>query len=325
MKNREKVLVTGATGFVGRSLCQALIKEGYAVRACIRSYTQSKQLRENVSDPSLLSFYICPALETFNAWHLLLKDMDYIIHLAARVHVINDNSTEPLKAFRAVNVDVTKRLVEAAALTNIKRFIFMSSIKIHGEINAVPFVETSSANPEDPYAISKWEAEKVIQEVGKRTGLDFVIIRPPLVYGKQARANFQQLIHWIKKGYPLPLGNIQNQRSFIYIDNLIYGIINVLKAPVAKQQTYLIDDGKAVSTTELIESISKALGKSVKLFSLPKPLIFFLGKILGQKSKLEKLMGSLVINSNKLQNDLNWKPPYNLVDALTKEFSEEVI
>lgn len=286
-------LITGATGFVGKSLCILLEQNKYLIK---------------LSDQRL----------SILDWSHELLTIDTVIHLAARVHIIKDRSTNPLSDFRNVNVDGTLNLARQAAAAGVKRFIFLSSIKVNGEFTLPnqPF-KANEANPQDPYGISKHEAEIGLRDIAAETGMEVVIIRPPLIYGAGVKANFASLSRIVKAGMPLPLGSvINNRRSFVSLQNLIDLIITCIDHPKAANQTFLVSDDDDVSTSELIRKIAKAQNVPTRLF--PVPIIFLksLAKVFGKLEIEQRLLGNLQVDITKNKTLLGWQPPYTLEEGL---------
>ena len=310
-----KVLVTGATGFVGRRLCERLTADGWQVRGTIRSTERSGTFPAGVEVVQIES------IGAGTDWSDALAGVDTIVHLAARVHVMNDTSSDPLSAFRQVNVAGTERLARMAATNGVKRFIYISSVKVNGEDCEKPFTERDIPAPEDPYGVSKWEAEQVLHKVAEETGLEVVILRPPLVYDPGVKANFLSLFKIVDRGIPLPLKNINNSRSFIYLENLVDAILTCLTHPKAAGQTYLVSDCEDVSTPELIRRVAAALGRPARLFLFPPSLMRFAGKLFGKTDAVDRLVSSLIIDSSKIRKELGWKPPYTMEEGL-KETGE---
>jgi nucleoside-diphosphate-sugar epimerase len=297
---KGKVLVTGSNGFVGRPLCIELMKRGWLVRGSVRTQEGSKLLEDQT---------VTGPMDGKTVWCHSLQGIDRVIHLAARVHVMNDTATDPLAAFLTVNFHGTVNLAKQAAEFGVKRFIYLSTIKVNGESSHFPFRESDPPQPRDAYAISKFRAELALREIGRETGLEIVVIRPPLVYGPGVTANFLRLLHWVDKGLPLPLGSVQNRRSLVSIDNLIDLICCCLEHPAAGGQTFLVSDGSDLSTPVLLKNIASAMGKSPRLFSCPPWILRLIGGILGRSAEIDRLCGSLQININKACKQLNWQPP----------------
>jgi nucleoside-diphosphate-sugar epimerase len=245
---------------------------------------------------------------------LALRDVQVIVHLAARVHVMIDQASDPLQEFRRVNVGWTDRLARAAALQGIRRFIFLSSIKVNGEQTVVPFTEQVPPKPQDPYGISKWEAEQALARVSMQTGMETVVVRSPLVYGPGVRGNFLQLLNMLHRGIPLPLASICNQRSLVYLGNLVDALSRCIRDPRAAGRTYLVRDGEDLSTPELVRRLGSAMGNTVCLWPCPTSLLYWVGQMAGKRDMIDRLVGSLQVNSSKIQTELDWHPPFT-VDA----------
>jgi len=304
-----RVLVTGATGFVGSAVCSALASEGWVVRAAVRT---------NVS-PTSGEVVGVGHIGSTTQWGGALKDVDVVVHLAARVHVMQDSSNDPLTDFRDVNTLGTARLARAAAAAGAQRFVFMSSIKVNGEATEVrPFAESDAARPEDPYAVSKWEAEKMLWEISERTGLQVVVIRPPLIYGPGVKGNLARLLRLVDKGMPLPFANCGNRRSLLSLDNLVGFVGLSLQHPRAAGETFLVCDGEDVSTAEIVRYLAAGMKKKCRLFPVPRGL---LGKAMvasGQGALWQRLWGSLQIDSAKARQRLEWSPTQQLPEAMFK-------
>ena len=304
-----KVLVTGASGFVGSALCGHLLAKGQPVTGAVRSIP-GKPL------PGV-EYRVVSDLSAETNWREALTGMDAVVHCAARVHIMKETSTDPLAAFREMNVKGTACLAEQAADNGVKRFVFISSIKVNGETTSGrPFTADNTPAPEDPYGISKWETEQVLQKIAEKTGLEVVIIRPPLVYGPGVRANFFRLMQAVKLGMPLPLGSINNRRSLVALDNLIDLIDTCLNHPAASNQTFLVSDGNDLSTTALLQNMAVALGRPTRLIPAPESLLRVVAKLLGKTSIAQRLCGSLQVDINKTRDMLGWSPPVTVDEAL---------
>ena len=304
------MLVTGANGFIGSALCAALVKKGYTVRAAVR-------------DPSRFAIGGCEAvgvanLEADTDWSGALYGMTTVFHLAARVHVMQDDAADPLEAFRRVNVAGTEQLARSAAASGVKRFVFVSSIKVNGEETKgeQAFCETDSPAPQDPYGVSKREAEEALRRVADETGMEIVIVRPPLLYGSEVKGNFAQMLRMLGKGIPLPLARVHNARSLIYIGNMVDALILCATHPAAAGQTYLVSDGEDVSTSELLRILAVSMGHPARLFPFPVALLRLAGRLTGRSGQLDRLLGSLRVDSGKIRRELNWIPPYTLQQGL---------
>lgn len=307
---KATVLVTGATGFVGRFLCERLLSESFAVRGTILESENSSSLVNGVEPVTV------KPLGAETHWSHALENIKTIIHLAARVHIMDDPSADPMAEFRRVNVDGTARLASEAAKAGVKRLVFVSSIKVNGEESATPYSSKSTPNPSDPYGSSKWEAEQILRRIEKETGLEVVIIRPTLVYGPGVKANFLGLIKTINRGIPLPLASIKNKRSLVYIGNLVDALRTCAVHPDAAGNTYLISDGVNVSTPELIRQTASALGVPVRLFALPVSFMKLAGKLTGKSGAVKRLTGSLTVDISSIGQELGWKPPFTMEEGL---------
>ena len=303
-----KVLVTGANGFVGRPLCFHLRELGHEVVPVVRQ-AGSLEGEYVVSDEI--------------SWKDALKGCNSVVHLAARAHVMQDQEQNPLKAFRVNNVDTTIELANRAVEAGVSRFVFLSTIKVNGEKTApgCSFSPEDSADPKDPYAISKWEAEQALFEIAKRTGLEVVVIRPPLVYGPGVKGNFATLIKWVKNGVPLPFRSLRNRRSMIGLDNLLSFTMlcaDISLSPNAKGQVFLVSDGEEVSTTDLLCRVAKAYGCKSRLFSVPVSLIILAARWTGRVYVSDRLLGSLAVDDSKARLMLGWYPPDTMDEQLKK-------
>jgi len=304
------ILVTGANGFVGSPLCASLSKNGTAVRSAVRTLSSHSDRVEAVEVGSLSSK---------TDWTIPLKSINQVVHLAARVHVMNDQSADPLEEFRKVNVDATIHLAKQAAAAGVKRFIYLSSIKVNGESTELrlPFTADDTPRPQDPYGVSKYEAERELRTIAEQTGMEVVIIRPPLVYGPGVKANFASMLQIIQRGVPLPLASVtDNRRSLVALDNLVDLIVTCITHPAAANQIFLVSDDEDVSTAGLLRRIGLALNKPAKLFYVPK-LLLQLGATLFNKSEIyQRLCGSLQVDITKTKELLNWKPPLSVDQGL---------
>ena len=253
-------------------------------------------------------------------WSVALQGVDAVIHLAARVHVMNDIASDPLTEFRKVNVDGTLNLARQAAQARVRRFIFISSIKVNGEATQAgrPFTADDMVNPQDPYAVSKLEAEQGLLKIARETGMEVVIIRPPLVYGAGVKANFLSMMRAVKSGLPLPLGAIDNRRSLVYVENLVSLILKCIEHPAAANQVFLAADGEDLSTTGLLLACAKALGVKARLLPVPQKLIELGAALIGKRNVAQRLCGNLQIDISKARSLLGWEPPFSVADGLKK-------
>lgn len=305
----KRVLVTGANGFIGTNLCKKLMGENFRVLGAVRS-GKAALLPEGVEATHIES------IDGDTDWKNTLEGVNTVVHLAARVHVMKDSASDPFSECRKVNVMGSERLALAAVQYGVKRFIFISSVKVNGEENVRAYKESDAPAPRDSYGISKMQAEKRIKEITADSDMDFVILRPPLVFGPGVKANFLKLIKTVDKGTPLPLASVQNRRSLIYIENLIHAIITCIQHPNAGDQTYFVSDDEDVSTSELIQKIASALNKSARLFPFPKLLLFILGRLIGKGPAVDRLIGSLTVDISKIKQGLGWKPPFTMEQGL---------
>lgn len=303
-------LVTGATGFVGRATIARLFSEGWQVRAAVREVPDA-DMRDRRVDWRRVG-----EISGETDWTDLVAGCDAVVHLAARVHIMDHQSGSSLEEYRRANVVATRALAEAAAKGGVRRMLFLSSLKVNGEGRALPYNETDAPAPADHYAVSKYEAEVALHEVAAESGMEVVILRPPLVYGPGVKANFLRLLHSVDAGIPMPIASVSNQRSLIYLGNLVDAIAHCLLAPQAAGQTYLVSDGQDVSTPELVRAMARALQRPVSSLPCPVPLLRFLGKVLGRAKVIDRLVGSLSVDSSRIRQDLKWVPPFTLEQGL---------
>ncbi len=307
-----RVLVTGGTGFIGNSLITSLLSPNYHVIAAVRNNTNML--------PWNTEKIIVEALSSETDWTAALKTVDVVIHCAGRAHVMNNSKRNPLAEFRKVNTEGTLKLARQAAISGIKRFIFISSIKVNGEMTSAdqPFQSNDNYLPTDPYGLSKYEAEQGLLALAKETGMEVVIIRPPLVYGSNVKANFAVMIKWVNRGVPFPFGAIHNKRSLVALDNLVSFIIHCIDHPKAANEVFLISDGEDVSTTTLLRKAAHAFGKKALLLPIPVSLMTFAAKLLGKGDMANRLFGSLQVDSSKARDLLGWKPVITMDEQLKK-------
>jgi nucleoside-diphosphate-sugar epimerase len=295
-----KVLVTGANGFVGRVLCSHLVRHGYTVVPVVRQVC------------GLAGEVAIGDIGGTTEWRAVLPACDVVVHLAARVHVMDDTAQDPLALYRATNTEATLNLARQAAQAGVKRFVFISTLKVNGEGRDTPYRETDVPAPEEAYAISKWETEQGLWQIAQDTGLEVVILRPPLVYGPGVKANFQRLIRIVERGWPLPLGAIRNRRSLLYLGNFVDAIRVCVEHPAAAGQTFLLDDGKPVSTPELIHAVARALERPAHLLAVPVWMLEAAGMLLGKRAAVARLTGSLFVDGSAIRSRLGWMPPYSV-------------
>jgi len=306
------VLVTGANGFVGSALCERLRKDTVSVRGAARYWMSQSGNSADI---------VIGSISSETDWVAALRNVSYVVHLAARVHVMNDKSPDPLAEFRRVNVEGTANLARQAAASGVKRFVFLSTIKVNGEFTEAgkPFTADDAPAPEDPYGISKHEAEQLLRQIAADTGMEVVIIRPPLVYGPGVKANFESMMRWLARGVPLPLAAVtENRRSLVALDNLVDLIVTCLIHPAAANQTFLVSDGEDLSTADLLKRMGVALGHPARLFYMP-PALLKLGAIVVRKPGIyQRLCGSLQLDIAKTRQLLGWTPPVSVDEGLRR-------
>lgn len=304
-------LVTGATGFVGRPLCEHLASQGHSIVACVREASpNSWQAYPNILQADVGN--ISPDTD----WTPALNGVACIVHLAARVHVMHECAQDVRAAYRAANTDSTLNLARQAAQAGVRRFVFVSTIKVNGEGRARTYAESDLPNPQDAYALSKWEAEQGLYEIAVQTGMQVVILRPPLVYGPGVKANFLRLMQLVERGWPLPLGAIHNRRSLLYVGNLVSAIEHCLVQPCAVGKTFLVSDGEEISTSDLVRLIASEMGKPARLLPVSPGLIRLAASMLGKRKEADRLLGSLSLDSGKLRHECGWQPPYTMREGL---------
>lgn len=299
-----KALITGATGFVGTALCPKLFGGGYEVVPAVR---RKSGLPHEV---------VVGNLDASTHWHPALTACDVVVHLAARVHVMGDSAQNPLMLYRLTNLDATLNLACQAAQAGVKRFVYISTIKVNGEGRDAPYRASDAPAPEDAYAMSKWEAEQGLAEIARQTGMEVVILRPPLIYGPGVGANFLRLMQTVEWGLPLPVGAICNRRSLLFLDNFIDVIRISIEHPAAAGQTFLLDDGETISTPELIRALATALHRPARLLPVPVGVLQLVGWMTGNSAAASRLTGSLYVDSQPIRDRLGWTPRYSLKDGL---------
>ena len=302
-------MVTGANGMVGRHVCEQFTRQGMFVRAAVRSCLNVPQAHETVS---------IGEIDGRTSWQSVLTGVDVVVHLAARVHVMNDHAVDPAAEFHRVNVEATLNLARQAAVAGLRRLIFVSTVKVHGESTAPGkmFSEDDLPNPTDAYANSKWEAEQGLHIIAKETGLEVVIVRPPLVYGPGVRANFLALVRLVRRGWPLPFAMVKNARSLIALDNLVDFIGTCMTHPAAANQVFLVSDDHDLSTAELVSGIALAVGLPVRLFAVPVWVLLLAGGLVGHARAMERLCKNLQLDISKARTKLNWRPKLGVAEAL---------
>jgi nucleoside-diphosphate-sugar epimerase len=306
-----KLLVTGSTGFIGRALCAEAVGRGLQVRAASRYFSNQGESNE------------CVAVGEVGGntnWLDALQGCDVVVHLAARAHVTQRTSADSLTEFRKVNLEGTLSLARQAAALGARRFVFISSVGVNGANTSLsPFAETDKPTPHSDYAVSKFEAEMALRELAIGTGMEIVIIRPPLVYGPNAPGSFGSLMRWLRRGIPLPLGAItENRRSLVALDNLVDFIVNCACDPRAANQTFLVSDGDDISTTGLLQRMSAAMNRPAALIPVPSGILTFVGTSFGKEALMQSLTGSLQVDIRKARELLNWNPPFSVNEGLRR-------
>lgn len=307
--------MTGADGFVGKIVCHRLIESGYTPRAGLWDGGLWPALQAAV--PGTNEFSIIGDLGANPDLSAALAGVFAVVHLAARVHVMHDKAFDPLQEFRRVNLAGTAALAQAAAAQGVRRFVFVSTAKVNGDsTSATPFTEEDPPDPQDPYAVSKWEAEEALRSIAVKSGLEIVIVRPPLVYGPGVRANFLHLLRLVALGVPLPLPDAANRRSLIGVENLADFLVQCVGNDGAANQTFMVSDGEDVSTRELSARLARALGCSARFLPVPEFAVRLAAGLVGKEAAANRLLGSLVINAHKARHTLGWDPPVTLDSGL---------
>jgi nucleoside-diphosphate-sugar epimerase len=308
----SSVLVTGATGLVGSGVVPRLAAAGVETLACVR--------REIVSMPKGVRVVPVAELIANTDWRQVLAGVKSVVRLAARLHVTHDTAADPLTAFRAVNVDGTLNLARQAAAAGVKRFVFISSVKVNGEFTPPgrAFTEADAPNPQDAYGLSKHEAEEGLRQIASDTGMEVVIIRSPLVYGPGVKANFAALMRAVQRGWPLPLGAVHNQRSLVALDNLVDFIVTCITHPQAANQTFLVSDGQDLSTIELVRRLAQAAGVPARLLPVPVWALQAGARLRGKGDAVQRLCGNLQVDMSKARSLLGWVPPVSVQEGLRR-------
>lgn len=306
------ILVTGGNGFVGTAMLARLNRDGVETRACTR--------RRDVQLPADGHAVQIDGLTARTDWQAALDGVEIVVHLAARVHVMNDEAENALAEFRRINVDGTLNLARQAAAAGVGRFVFISSIKVNGEATRPdrPFFADDPAAPLDPYGISKMEAEMGLREIAATSAMEIVIIRPPLVYGPGVKANFSALARAVQRGWPLPLGRVNNRRSLVGLDNLVDFIATCTTHPRAANQAFLVSDGRDLSTTQLVRSMAQAAGANARLLPVPVWAVEAGAALLGKGDMARRLCGNLQVDISKARSLLDWVPPVSVEEGLRR-------
>lgn len=310
------LLLTGATGFLGSRLARDLhSKPSVTLTAAVRS-------RKKIPAAHIVEVQ---GLDANTDWSTALTNQQVVIHAAARAHIMKDEVADPLAEYRRVNVGGTLNLARQAADAGVKRFIFISSIKVNGEqtTSGHPFTADGTPAPEDAYGISKCESEQGLQQIASSTGMEVVIIRPPLVYGPGVKGNFASMISFVRKGIPIPFGAISNKRSLVGIDNLIDLIVTCIDHPNAVNEIFLASDGRDLSTTELLQGVARAMGRPSQLIPIPGSILSLCASLIGKRGVAQRLLGSLQVDISKNREVLGWEPPVSVEDGLRRCFESQ--
>lgn len=320
------ILLTGATGFVGNAVLTQLMQQP---DMAVRTYGRREPVWVNtdrVDDARAQVFnHVTGEISAAADYASALAAVDVVIHCAAQAHVMKHAANNAVDIYRDINVDGTLHLAQQAITAGVKRFIFISSIKVNGEstIYSQPFMHDDVAAPEDAYGRSKQAAEDGLRQLVARSGMDLVIIRPPLVYGPGVKGNFSSLLTIAKKNFPLPFGSINNQRSMVALANLVHLIITCIRHPHAANQTFLVSDDEDISTTKLLEMMTRAAGKPPRLLPVPMSWLRFLGRMTGKQAVIDRLCGNLQVDISHTKNTLGWQPPISVAEGIKRCFIEE--
>ncbi|MDO9145873.1 MULTISPECIES: SDR family oxidoreductase [Comamonadaceae] len=308
------ILVTGGTGFVGKEVVQRLLADDELQRVAVAVRKGGQPW------PGQVLPRVTGDLEPSTGWSIALEGVSAVVHCAARVHVMHDTEADPLTAFRVVNVEGTLNLARQAAATGVKRFVFISSVKVNGESThpGQAFNESNAPNPQDAYGQSKHEAEQGLRQLAVDTGMEVVVIRPPLVYGPGVKANFAALMRAVQRGWPLPLGAVHNQRSLVALSNLVDFIITCITHPQAANQTFLVSDGQDLSTTELVRGMAHAAGVPARFLPVPVWAMQAGATLLGKGDAVQRLCGNLQVDIYKARKLLGWVPPVSVEEGLIR-------
>lgn len=320
------ILLTGATGFVGNAVLKQLMQQPeVAIRVYGRRAPGGVNANRNGDARAQMISYVMGEISAAADYAPALVDVDVVIHCAAQAHVMNNSVNNGVDVYRNINIDSTLHLARQAIAAGVKRFIFISSIKVNGEstIYSQPFTHDCAAAPEDDYGRSKQAAEDGLRQLVAKSGMDLVIIRPPMVYGPGVKGNFSSLLAIAKKNLPLPLGAINNQRSMVALANLVHLIITCIRHPQATNQTFLVSDDDDISTTQLLEMMTRAAGKSPWLLPVPMSWLRLLGRVTGKQAVIERLCGNLQVDVSHTKHTLGWQPPISVAEGIQRCFIEE--
>ena len=307
----RSILVTGATGFIGGTLIRRLLGDGRAVRAALRRTTPGL--------PAEAELVAIRDIGPETNWMRAVDGADAVVHLAARVHMTGEYTPDALPLFRAVNAAGSATLARAAREAGVRRLVLLSTTTVYGDRSlGRPFDEASPPAPATPYARSKLEAEQLVAEALRGSSTEFVVLRPPLVYGAGAKGNFERLVRLVRRGIPLPLASVHNRRSLVYVGNLVDAIVRSLDHPAAAGRTYVVSDGEDVSTPQLVSRIAAALGRRPRLIPMPPALLRFAGKLIGRADEVARMLDDMAVDSSRIRKELDWQPAFTLAEGLSQ-------
>ena len=305
----NRVLVTGATGFVGSALCEQLARGGYQVRAAVRA---ARQLPDAIAEQVVVGD-IGPSTE----WESALRDVDHVVHAAARAHVMGDSIRNSDQYF-ATNAQGTRRLAQAAAQSGVRRFLYLSSIKVNGEERTRPYSPADIPHPQGMYAVSKLSGEEAVTQAAASGSMQAAVIRPPMVYGAGVRANFLRLLSWVDRQWPLPLGAVDNRRSLVSVWNLSSLLTQMLSVDAAVAGTWLVSDMEDLSTPGLIRRLAELMRRRARLIPVPESMLRMAGRLTGRSAEVDRLCGSLTVDATKTKQELGWSPPLSVTEGLAR-------